>query len=259
MRRGVVGWCSVAGAAEREGVHEERWGFIDADGCRGLAATARVHGEAERATAQTPTARVHGEAERATAQTWAGRGRRAGAGWWATVSAEPIPGPPESHREGPEHTPGTPGRTPAGNPAGLTGRPRGSAKAAPASEHTSFDVQRTPTELLADPEPQIRHLARYMMEAFDGARPLDHLARWLTERAFRDLQYRVVMARRTRAVREQPAKRIRYLLGPVHRFDPRSGVVEACIVVHAPIRCRVIALRLEGLDRRWRVTVLAVM
>lgn len=128
-----------------------------------------------------------------------------------------------------------------------------------AAEPTSFDVQRTPTEYLGDPVPEIRHLARFTMEAFDGARPLMHLARWLTEDAYRDLQARVTLAARSRAVRAVAARRIRYVPGPVHRCDPAPGVVEACIVLHTPVRCRVLAVRLEGMDRRWRATTVTVL
>jgi hypothetical protein len=36
--------------------------------------------------------------------------------------------------------------------------------------------------------------------------------------------------------------------------EPADGVAEAAAVVHGPQRTRAVALRLEGMDGRWRVT-----
>jgi hypothetical protein len=44
-------------------------------------------------------------------------------------------------------------------------------------------------------------------------------------------------------------------VGTVRVCQPADGVAEAAAVVHGPQRTRAIALRLEGLDGRWRVTV----
>jgi hypothetical protein len=42
----------------------------------------------------------------------------------------------------------------------------------------------------------------------------------------------------------------------VHVSEPADGVAEACAVVDTGPRRRAIALRLEGLDGRWRCTQL---
>jgi hypothetical protein len=40
---------------------------------------------------------------------------------------------------------------------------------------------------------------------------------------------------------------------------PRDGVVEAVVVVTSRARARAVAIRLEGLDRRWRASAIAVL
>lgn len=97
------------------------------------------------------------------------------------------------------------------------------------------------------------------MEVFDGARPLEHISRWLAGGAFEELRTRVLLAERARRLRGVAAKRITYQLGPVHRCDPAEGVIEACVTVFSTVRSRAIVLRLEGQDGRWRATVLSIM
>jgi hypothetical protein len=41
--------------------------------------------------------------------------------------------------------------------------------------------------------------------------------------------------------------------------EPRDGVVEAVVIVHGRARTRAVALRLEGLDNRWRATAINVL
>jgi hypothetical protein len=45
----------------------------------------------------------------------------------------------------------------------------------------------------------------------------------------------------------------------VHLFSPVDGVFEATVIASARTRTRAIALRIEGLDGRWRVTALALL
>jgi hypothetical protein len=45
----------------------------------------------------------------------------------------------------------------------------------------------------------------------------------------------------------------------VHQSCPADGVVEAVVIVRGPARTRAVALRLEGMDRRWRATPLALL
>ena len=41
--------------------------------------------------------------------------------------------------------------------------------------------------------------------------------------------------------------------------QPADGIVEAVVIVAGPGRTRAVAIRLEGLDRRWRATSFAVL
>jgi hypothetical protein len=40
---------------------------------------------------------------------------------------------------------------------------------------------------------------------------------------------------------------------------PRDGVVESVVIIHGKARSRSIAIRLEGLDGRWRATAVHVL
>ena len=41
--------------------------------------------------------------------------------------------------------------------------------------------------------------------------------------------------------------------------QPRDGVVEASVIIRGPARVRAVALRLEGLDYRWRATSFSML
>lgn len=125
--------------------------------------------------------------------------------------------------------------------------------------HEFFAPQPTSTSRLPDPEPLLRNLTVGILEVFAGVREIDQLARWLTEDAFRKLATRANLATRARSARGLPATR------PVHsivrvRYDaPADGVIEGVVIVSGPARTRAVAVRLEGLDSRWRATSLALL
>jgi hypothetical protein len=41
--------------------------------------------------------------------------------------------------------------------------------------------------------------------------------------------------------------------------EPRDGIVEAVVIVHGRARSRAVAIRLEGLDHRWRASALSIL
>ncbi|WP_309615898.1 Rv3235 family protein, partial [Salinibacterium sp.] len=45
----------------------------------------------------------------------------------------------------------------------------------------------------------------------------------------------------------------------ISQFEPRDGAVEAVVIVRNRARTRAVALRLEGLDNRWRATAINVL
>lgn len=122
-----------------------------------------------------------------------------------------------------------------------------------------FAPQRTPSADLPDPEPFLRNLTRGVLEVFAGIREVDQLARWLTEDAYRKLMTRANLAARARSARGVPAIRPVYELLSVHHSSPADSVVEAVVVVQGAARARSVAVRIEGLDGRWRATSLAIL
>lgn len=122
-----------------------------------------------------------------------------------------------------------------------------------------FGQQPTSTLTLPDPQPLLENLTRCVIEILAGARDLEQIARWVSDDVYRVLLKRVVIAARARQARGQTASRPAFTLGSVRVCEPRDGVVEAVVVVHNRARARVVAIRLEGLDRRWRGTAISVL
>ncbi|MET0829239.1 MAG: Rv3235 family protein [Microbacterium sp.] len=138
--------------------------------------------------------------------------------------------------------------------------PRAYAAPADARELSEFFApQRTSSTQLPDPEPFLRNITRGVLEVFAGVREVDQLARWLTEDAYRKLTTRANLAARARSARGVPAIRPVHALLSVRHSSPADGVVEAVVVVQGPARTRSVALRLEGMDGRWRATSLALL
>jgi len=122
-----------------------------------------------------------------------------------------------------------------------------------------FSPQRTSAAELPDPEPFLRNLTRGVLEVFSGMREVEQLARWVTEDAFRKLVVRSNLSARARSARGVPAKRPVHSILSVHHSQPADGVVEAVVIVAGPARTRAVAVRLEGMDGRWRATSLALL
>jgi hypothetical protein len=122
-----------------------------------------------------------------------------------------------------------------------------------------FDHQPTPSAALPDPRPLIENLTRCVIEILAGARELDQIARWLSDDVYRHLLKRVVLSSRARQAKGAAALRPSFAVGSVIVCEPRDGVVEASVVVRGRARVRAVAIRLEGLDRRWRATAIHVL
>ncbi|MGP3535413.1 Rv3235 family protein [Microbacterium sp. RD1] len=146
----------------------------------------------------------------------------------------------------------------------MASMPAGSARAYPLTARAVdvdefFAPQRTPTAALPDPEPLVRNLTRGVLEVLAGVREIEQLARWLTEDAYRGLLTRANLATRARSARGVAASRPVHAITSVRSCVPADGVFEAVVVVATPTRTRAVALRLEGMDRRWRATSLALL
>lgn len=122
-----------------------------------------------------------------------------------------------------------------------------------------FAPQRTSTTALPLPEPFLRNITRGVLEVLSGVREVDQLARWLTEDPYRKLITRANLAARARSARGVPAARPVHRIMSVRYSQPADGVIESVVVVQGPARTRAVALRLEGMDGRWRATSLALL
>lgn len=122
-----------------------------------------------------------------------------------------------------------------------------------------FGAQPTSTSRLPDPTPLLENLTRCVIEILAGARELEQISRWLSDEVYRHLLTRVVISSRARQAKGQPAVRPAFSIASTTVCEPRDGVVEAVVVVHGRARTRAVAIRLEGLDRRWRATAINVL
>ena len=122
-----------------------------------------------------------------------------------------------------------------------------------------FDQQPTATSDLPNPQPMAENLARTVMEILAGCRDIDQISRWVTDDVYRNLLLRVHISRRARAVKKQAAVLPNFSLGRTIITHPIDGVVESVVIVHGKARVRAIAIRLEGLDGRWRATAIHVI
>ncbi len=125
--------------------------------------------------------------------------------------------------------------------------------------HEYFAPQPTPASQLPDPAPLLRSLTQGVLEVLAGVREVDQLARWFSEDAFKKLGVRANLSARARSARGVAPARPVFELLSIRHSAPADGVVEAVVVVAGPGRTRAVAIRLEGMDRRWRATSLAVL
>lgn len=122
-----------------------------------------------------------------------------------------------------------------------------------------FAPQRTGHSELPDPAPLLRNLTIGVLESLAGVREVEQLARWLSEDAFLSVVTRVNLATRARSARGTPVARPSQQILAMRHMSPADGVVEGVVIVSTPTRTRAVAIRLEGIDRRWRATSLALL
>ena len=122
-----------------------------------------------------------------------------------------------------------------------------------------FGAQPSGRATLPNPQPLIENLTRCVIEILAGARDLEQIARWVSDDVYRHLLKRVVVSTRARQAKGVTPGRPMFALGSVSVCEPKDGVIEAVVIVHARARSRAVALRLEGLDHRWRATAINVL
>lgn len=122
-----------------------------------------------------------------------------------------------------------------------------------------FGHQPASTSSLPDPTPLIENLTRCVIEILAGARDLEQISRWVTDDVYRHLLKRTVLSARARQAKGRAATRPSFSIGAARTCEPRDGVMEAVVIVRGRARVRAVALRLEGLDARWRATAINVL
>src|SRR6188508_2112626 len=126
-------------------------------------------------------------------------------------------------------------------------------------EREFFGQQPTSTASLPDPRPLLENLTRCVIEIIAGARDLEQIARWVDDEVYKTLLKRVVLSAQARQATGRAPTRPVFAIGSLTVCEPRDGVVEAVVVVRGRARVRAVAIRLEGLDRRWRATAIHVL
>ena len=119
-----------------------------------------------------------------------------------------------------------------------------------------FAPRPTPSSALPDAERSCTALVRAVVEVLAGTRPASQLVRWTTLEVHAALQQRAALA--ARRGRSGPPLRRQAVVRALRICEPADGVAEACAVVLDRGRVRAVALRLEGLDGRWRVSALEI-
>jgi hypothetical protein len=122
-----------------------------------------------------------------------------------------------------------------------------------------FGRQPSATHELPDPRPLLENLTRCVIEIIAGARDLEQIARWLDDSVYKTLLKRVVLSAQARQATGRRPSRPTFTIGSVTVCEPRDGVVEAVVIVLGRARARAVAIRLEGMDRRWRATAVHVL
>jgi Family of unknown function (DUF6459) len=133
-----------------------------------------------------------------------------------------------------------------------TGQPVPLLLVPPASVDDDLGPVPTPRAELPDPRGWTGRLAQAIAEILAGARPAGQLARFTTLDVLEHLE-RCTGRLGSRSNGVAP---LRPVVASVHVSEPADGVAEACAVINTGTRKRALALRLEGLDGRWRCTEL---
>jgi hypothetical protein len=115
------------------------------------------------------------------------------------------------------------------------------------------DGRLTRRDALPDPRAWTQRLAQAIAEVLAGARPATQLSRVATLEVLRLLERN---SGRLGARSGSPTRHP--VVSSVHVSEPRDGVAEVCAVVDTGARRRALAMRLEGVDGRWRCTALHV-
>jgi len=105
----------------------------------------------------------------------------------------------------------------------------------------------------------VGNMVRGVLEVVAGVRDPEQLARWMSEEVYRALLARTSLAARARSARGVQVYRAVHHIRSTRLFSPREGALEATVIVSSRLRTRAVALRLETIERRWRITALHLL
>lgn len=157
----------------------------------------------------------------------------------------------EANKKGEEHSQDkeeSPSRRPN---AGKTPKKRRFRKT---NKDELFDYQPTGTGALPPAKEFVETFVPQVLETIHGLREVRTFSKNMNQAVFNAIEARAASAKLRSQVAKQPSPRPVFALGNVIISEPRDGVCEAAAVVHGPTRVRAVALRLEGLDNRWKAT-----
>jgi hypothetical protein len=117
-----------------------------------------------------------------------------------------------------------------------------------------FDYQPTGTESLPPAKEFVTGFVPKVLETIHGLREVRSLGKQMTHTVYAAIEARAAGVKLRNQVAKEPPPRPVFALGNVVISEPRDGVCEAAAVVHGPTRVRAVALRIEGLDNRWKAT-----
>jgi hypothetical protein len=118
-----------------------------------------------------------------------------------------------------------------------------------------FAPQPTPRTALTDPAQHGARILRAVFEILGRRRPLNQLLPWTSEDVYEEVTAWVYRAMRADPSPPSPPDSVR----SVRVSEPADGVAELTAVVHLQGRVRAVVLRLEGVDGRWRCTLLRLI
>jgi len=117
-----------------------------------------------------------------------------------------------------------------------------------------FDFQPTGTASLPPAKEFVEAFVPRVLETIHGLREVRTLGRMTSISVYNAIEARAASIKLRNQITKDPAPRPVFALGNVIVTEPRDGVCEAAAVVHGPTRVRAVALRLEGLDNKWKAT-----
>ena len=109
----------------------------------------------------------------------------------------------------------------------------------------TFDQQVTSSSDLPPAQQWATRLVHGVVEVINGVRPATQLTRWITPEVMTQVQSRIMM-------KNMP----RFNIRSIHVTQTDDGVAEVCSVFGTVNRSFAMAMRLEGLDGRWKATSL---